>query len=276
MIVSRASSKLRTVAARIGYGCYMILSHAVAEKNVSVLDSVERARHKRYRYTTSASDSSIVANRRMTDATLQHIAPAAKRVLDAGCGDGTYASDIKRERSSLEIVGFDPASEAVRVARSRYLDIAFVVGDVLRSERFPEGEFDLITLRGVLPHVLDPAEAFRQLCHSCGFVVDHRAQCQQPILKLIENCHPTIVSARSGLFHRACWLAGGARHVALRRRFPSSALCRSSSHVTREDHPFFHPFFGTSAAAVPILRRAGGYRGEVEKLMISRAWPRFH
>ena len=85
------------------------------KKNVGVFDSDVRD-NEGYRYTTSASYSSIVANRRMTDATLQHIATTAKRVLDAGCGDGTYANDIKQERSSLEIVGFDPASEAVRVA----------------------------------------------------------------------------------------------------------------------------------------------------------------
>ena len=89
----------------------------------------------------------------MTDATLQRIEPTSKRVLDAGCGDGTYANDIKRERSSPEIRGFDPAIEAVRVAQSRFPDIEFVVGDVLRAETSPEGQFDLIILRGVLHHV---------------------------------------------------------------------------------------------------------------------------
>jgi len=55
-----------------------------------------------YRYTTSASYSSFVANRRMTDATLQHIAPMAKRALDAGCGDGTYTNYIKGEILVIE------------------------------------------------------------------------------------------------------------------------------------------------------------------------------
>jgi SAM-dependent methyltransferase len=159
------------------------------KNNVSVFDSDVRD-NEGYRYTTSASYSSIVANRRMTDATLQHIATTAKRVLDAGCGDGTYANDIKRERSSLEIVGFDPASEAVRVARSRYPDIEFVVGDVLRAETFPEGKFDLIILRGVLHHVLDPAEAIRQCAARADALLIIEPNGNNPILKLIEKVSP--------------------------------------------------------------------------------------
>jgi SAM-dependent methyltransferase len=159
------------------------------KKNVGVFDSDVRD-NQGYRYTTGASYSSIVANRRMTDATLQHIATTAKRVLDAGCGDGTYANDIKRERSSLEIVGFDPASEAVRVARSRYPDIEFVVGDVLRAETFPEGKFDLIILRGVLHHVLDPAEAIRQCAARADALLIVEPNGNNPILKLIEKVSP--------------------------------------------------------------------------------------
>lgn len=159
------------------------------KKNVGVFDSDVRD-NEGYRYTTSASYSSFVANRRMTDATLQHIAPTANRVLDAGCGDGTYANEIKRERSSLEIIGFDPASEAVRVARGRYPDIEFVVGDVLRPETFPEGKFDLIILRGVLHHVLDPAEAIRQCAARADGLLIIEPNGNNPILKLIEKLSP--------------------------------------------------------------------------------------
>ena len=159
------------------------------KKNVGVFDSDVRD-NEGYRYTTSASYSSIVANRRMTEATLQHIPPSAKRVLDAGCGDGTYANDIKRARSSLEIVGFDPASEAVRVARSRYPGIEFVVGDVLRAETFPEGKFDLIILRGVLHHVSDPAAGIRQCAARADALLIIEPNGNNPILKLIEKVSP--------------------------------------------------------------------------------------
>jgi SAM-dependent methyltransferase len=159
------------------------------KKNVGAFNSDVRD-NQGYRYTTSASYSSFVANRRMTDATLQHIAPMAKRVLDAGCGDGTYTNYIKGERSSLEIVGFDPASEAIRVAHGRYPDIEFVVGDVLRPETFPEGKFDLIILRGVLHHVLDPAEAIRQCAVRADLLLIIEPNGNNPILKLIEKLSP--------------------------------------------------------------------------------------
>jgi SAM-dependent methyltransferase len=159
------------------------------KKNVGVFDSDVRD-NEGYRYTTGATYSSMVANRRMTDATLRHIAPSVNRVLDAGCGDGTYANDIKCQRSSLEIVGFDPASEAVRVARGRFTDIEFVVGDVLRPETFPEGRFDLIILRGVLHHVSDPAEAIRQCAARADALLIIEPNGNNPILKLIEKLSP--------------------------------------------------------------------------------------
>jgi hypothetical protein len=40
----------------------------------------------------------------------------AKRVLDAGCGDGTYTNYIKGERSSLEIVRFASPAAAIRTS----------------------------------------------------------------------------------------------------------------------------------------------------------------
>jgi SAM-dependent methyltransferase len=159
------------------------------KKNVSVFDSDVRD-NEGYRYTTSASYSSIVANRRMTRATLERIPKTAKRVLDAGCGDGTYTNDIKRERSSLGIVGFDPASDAVRIARSRYPGIEFIVGDVQRAETFPEGKFDLIILRGVLHHVLDPQEAIRQCAARSDALLIIEPNGNNPILKLIEKVSP--------------------------------------------------------------------------------------
>src|SRR5262249_54552363 len=121
---------------RLGGLLYDVVSMSTLKKNVGVFDA-DVAGNEGYKDTTSPPYSSIVANRRMTDATLQRLVPTAKRILDAGCGDGTYANEIKQRRSSLEIVGFDPAGEAIRVARNRYPDIEFAVGDILRPETFP-------------------------------------------------------------------------------------------------------------------------------------------
>jgi len=224
------------------------------KKNVGVFDSDVRD-NEGYRYTTSASYSSIVANRRMTDATLQHIATTAKRVLDAGCGDGTYANDIKRERSSLEIVGFDPASEAVRVARSRYPHIEFVVGDVLRAETFPEGKFDLIILRGVLHHVLDPAEAIRQCAARTNALLIIEPNGNNPILKLIEKVSPYHREHEERSF--------SSRTLA---RWCREARCSATSISFIGFVPFFFPtlpakiihFFQPFLERVPLLCRFFG------------------
>src|SRR6185295_9819335 len=101
------------------------------KKNVSVFNSDVR-RNAGYRYTTSAPYSSIVANRRMTEATLRHIHGNCHSILDAGCGDGTYSSEIKRARPSIHLVGFDPSIDAIEIARTRHPGIQFLQGDMLR------------------------------------------------------------------------------------------------------------------------------------------------
>jgi SAM-dependent methyltransferase len=236
------------------------------KKNVGAFNSDVRD-NQGYRYTTSASYSSFVANRRMTDATLQHIGPMAKRVLDAGCGDGTYTNYIKGERGSLEIVGFDPASEAIRVARGRFPDIEFVVGDVLRPETFPEGKFDLIILRGVLHHVLDPAEAIRQCAVRADLLLIIEPNGNNPILKLIEKLSPYHRQHEERSFSSqtlGSLVPRGAlpSDINFLHRFCAVFL----SDVTGEDYPFFSAVFGTNAVAVPVLRCAGNYRGEVSLL----------
>jgi SAM-dependent methyltransferase len=224
------------------------------KKNVGVFDSDVRD-NAGYRYTTDASYSSVVANRRMTVATLQHIAPEVNRVLDAGCGDGTYASDIKRERSSLQIVGVDPASEAIRVARSRYPEIEFMVGDVLRPETFPEGKFDLIILRGVLHHVSDPAEAIRQCAARANGLLIIEPNGNNPILKLIE---------RMSSYHREHEERSfSSRTLA---RWCREARCPATSISFIGFVPFFFPtmpakiihFFQPFLERVPLLSRFFG------------------
>ena len=61
------------------------------------------------------------------------------------------------------------------------------MGDVLRAETFPEGKFDLIILRGVLHHVLDPAEAIRQCAARTNALLIIEPNGNNPILKLIEG-----------------------------------------------------------------------------------------
>ena len=224
------------------------------KKNVSVFDSDVRD-NEGYRYTTKASYSSQVANRRMTLATLQHIPHDAKRILDAGCGDGTYTNDIKRARNSLKIVGFDPASDAVASAQRRFPDIEFRVGDVQRADSFPEGRFDLIILRGVLHHVSDPAEAIRQCAARSSKLLIIEPNGNNPILKVIEKVSPYHREHEERSF--------SSRTLA---RWCRQARCPATSILFIGFVPFFFPtipakvihFFQPFLERVPLLCRFFG------------------
>ena len=158
----------------------------VIKKNISVFESDVRE-NSGYRYTTGASFSSSAANRRITEAALRLIPDDCGSVLDAGCGDGTYANEIKLARPGLELTGVDPAAAAVEAARGRYPDIRFFVGDILRPETLPARRFDLVILRGVLHHLADPAAAVRNCAGLADRLLIIEPNGNNPILKVIEK-----------------------------------------------------------------------------------------
>lgn len=159
------------------------------KQNVDAFNSDVRE-NSGYRYTTHARYSSVVANRRQTEVTLKYLRPGIQRVLDAGCGDGTYTAEIKAARPSLEIVGFDPASEAIELARKSFPNVAFAVGDILHPETVPSGKFDLIIFRGVLHHLSDAPAAIRVCAGLAGAVLIIEPNGNNMILKVIERLSP--------------------------------------------------------------------------------------
>lgn len=52
-----------------------------------------------YIYTTQARLSSIVANHRLTQATLNSVNFTGKKVIDIGCGDGVYTFELYKNTS---------------------------------------------------------------------------------------------------------------------------------------------------------------------------------
>jgi SAM-dependent methyltransferase len=79
-----------------------------------------------------------------------------RRVLDAGCGDGTISSLV----AVPELVCVDQSPAAVEAARSRGLDAR--VADV-QELPFGDGEFDLVMCNNVLYHVRDRDRAIAEL-----------------------------------------------------------------------------------------------------------------
>ena len=86
------------------------------------------------------------------------IAPG-QRVLDVGCGTGTLATRLARERGDVDVVGLDPDPKALAIAR-RKVERA---GVAARFERgygdalpFPDASFDRV-LSSMMFHHLDLA-----------------------------------------------------------------------------------------------------------------------
>ncbi|HEX5429758.1 MAG TPA: class I SAM-dependent methyltransferase [Patescibacteria group bacterium] len=71
-----------------------------------------------------------------------------KKVLDAGCGEGTYTETI--QNLGAEVIGLDGSPKMVEIAQNRRPKINFVVGDLLDRLDFPDKNFDTLTSLNVL------------------------------------------------------------------------------------------------------------------------------
>jgi SAM-dependent methyltransferase len=203
------------------------------KKNVDVFND-DVASNQGYKYTTEAPLSSVLANKRMTDATLELIDKNAVTIIDIGAGDGTYSNDIYNGRPGVKITGFDPAANAIKNAGVKYPHIQFSVGNILEPATFPDKKFDVGVIRGVLHHLTDPESAIRNAGLLSDNIIIIEPNGNNPILKLIEKVSP---------YHR--------QHE--ERSFSSSLLkkwCEQSGYTV--EHlgfigfvPFFFPTFLT-------------------------------
>lgn len=141
-----------------------------------------------YRYTTNASLSSTMANQRLTDATLAMVTLRGKRVLDMGCGDGTYSLQLLERGGAAEVVGVDPAASAIDAAR-RAAGSSAARFEVERADALPYApdSFDVAHLRGVLHHMDNPQAALGEALRVAREVVVIEPNGFNPVLKVIER-----------------------------------------------------------------------------------------
>jgi len=86
--------------------------------------------------------------------------PRGKKLLDVGCGNGSFLA--KMQRLGWDVVGVEPDRKAAGIARERF-GLEVHVGD-LTEAGFPDHIFDALTLSHVLEHVPDPVRTL----HECG------------------------------------------------------------------------------------------------------------
>jgi ubiquinone/menaquinone biosynthesis C-methylase UbiE len=141
-----------------------------------------------YLYTTQARLSSVMANRRLTEAALGMTEWNGKRVIDIGCGDGTYTVELFDAAQPIEMVGIDPAHEAINLAKQkageRSISFQALSAYILP---YPDNRFDIAQLRGVLHHVDRPYELLHEAFRVARLVVVMEPNGYNPILKLIER-----------------------------------------------------------------------------------------
>src|SRR3989338_241356 len=87
------------------------------------------------------------------------------RVLDIGCGDGSFAKILKKK--GCEVVGCDIDPESVKKAKT---DIEAYTCN-LEKDDLPNGEFDYITCIDVIEHVIDPVKLLKKLRGKSKYIV---------------------------------------------------------------------------------------------------------
>jgi len=84
------------------------------------------------------------------------------KVLDVGCGAGSVAKAVKRERRDLEVFGCDLSPSALAMAGVSADGVDFRLATAERLP-FADGNFDFVWMFDVLEHVDDPANVLREV-----------------------------------------------------------------------------------------------------------------
>ena len=206
----------------------------------------------RYQYTGSDRISTVRANRRFSDMILSATDMRGRRVVDVGCGDGTYTALLGHESGAASVLGIDPAQAAVTVARSRPAPATVSFRHGTAATLIAEGAvFDVAVYRGVIHHVADPAGEIQAALRLAPTVIFLEPNGMNPVLKLLE---------RFSTYHREhderSYVASTYRHWIE----SGGGRVRSSTYFGLVPH--FSPQWlaRTGAVLEPVIERIPGLR----------------
>jgi SAM-dependent methyltransferase len=165
------------------------------EKNVNSFNNDVRS-VGRYIYTGKQIYSAVVATKRQTDEAIfiikRYIGKNIK-MLDIGCGDGTYTLDLFNAIRPKLITGFDNAQMAIIAAQNKakksgFKSVFFNVGDIYNIDKeIGNKRYDIAVVRGVLHHLYNPEIAIKNIAKTASKVIIIEPNGYNPILKVIEK-----------------------------------------------------------------------------------------
>ena len=91
---------------------------------------------------------------------LQFIPKDAKRILEIGCGQANFSSQLVKE--GVEVWGIEPNKKAANVASARIFKVLNGSLDGMIKD-VPDGYFDVIIMNDVLEHLFYPWEDLKKL-----------------------------------------------------------------------------------------------------------------
>ena len=93
---------------------------------------------------------------------LSFVPANCRRLLDVGCGTGTFGASLKQTRQ-IEVWGVEPFASAAAKAADK-LD-RVITGPFEPETDLPAGAFDCIVFNDVLEHMVEPDQALRYAKH---------------------------------------------------------------------------------------------------------------
>jgi SAM-dependent methyltransferase len=226
-----------------------------AQKDDVEAFAADAASNHGYLYTTNARLSSEMANKRLTDAVLSLADFAGKRVLDMGCGDGTYTVELAAAGRVARMHGTDPAEEAVKVARAKPSTegVDFAVSSAYALP-YRDDTFDIAVLRGVLHHMGQPIEAIREGLRVAPTLLVVEPNGYNPALKVLERCSSYHIEHGEKSYRPTTldgWVAGIGGTVE-RRRFAGFVPMFCPDWMARVTK-----FLEPAVEALPVVRHVG-------------------